>query len=135
LDWHGARTKFAAAFVLALIRVRTVTFPSLALALNPLAKQASNERRLQRFFARFQLDLDVFARLLFALVPSQAPFTVTLDRTHWQVGRVHLNTLLFGVAHQGVSFPIVWKLLGKAGNSNQREREQLLARLLKVVST
>lgn len=133
LDWHGARTEFAAAFVLALLRVRTVSFPSLALALNPFVKQASNERRLQRFFAQFQLNLDAFARLLVALVPTTAPFTLTLDRTHWQVGRVHLNVLLFGVVYQGVAFPIVWKLLGKAGNSNQHEREQLLFRLLQVI--
>lgn len=133
LGWHAARTKFAAAFVLALLRVRTVSFPSLALSLNPHAKQASNERRLQRFFAGFNLDLDAFARLLLALVPASGRLVITLDRTHWQVGQVHLNVLLFGVAHRGVAFPIVWKLLGKAGNSSQAERERLLARLLKIV--
>lgn len=95
LGWHFSRIEFAAAFVLALVRVRTVTFPNLALTLNPRAKQANNERRLQRFFAGFRLDLDGFAQLLLALAPTSGPFTVTLDRTEWQVGRVHLNVLIF----------------------------------------
>lgn len=133
LGWHAARTKFAAAFVLALLRVRTVTFPRLALSLNPHAKQASNQRRLQRFFSGFKLDLDAFARLLLALVPSSGRLVITLDRTHWQVGRVHLNVLLFGIAHRGVAFPIIWSLLGKAGDSNQAERAKLLSRLLKII--
>ncbi len=133
LSWHAARTKFAAAFVMALLRLRTVNFPSLALCLNPHAKRASNERHLQRFFSGFALDLDAFARLLLALVPASGPVVMTLDRTHWQVGQVHLNVLLFGIAHKGVAFPVVWTLLGKAGNSNQVERTALLARLLKVV--
>lgn len=133
LGWHKARIRFTAAFVLALLRVRSVSFPNLALSLNPHAKQASNERRLQRFFRGFKLDLDAFAKLLLALVPNQQEFVITLDRTHWQVGAVHLNILLFGVAHDGVAFPILWRLLGKSGNSNQSEREALLSRLLRVI--
>jgi hypothetical protein len=119
--------------VLALLRLRTVNFPSLALCLNLRAKRESNERRLQRFFAGFKLDLGAFARLLFTLTPASGPLVVTLDRTHWQVGRVDVNVLLFGVTHQGVAFPIIWTLLGKAGNSNLAEREKLLSRLLKVI--
>ncbi len=123
LGWHKARVRFTAAFILALLRVRGVNFPNLALALNPHAKPESNERRLQRFFSGFKLDLDAFARLLLGLVPVQEKLVITLDRTHWQIGNVHLDILLLGVTHQGVAFPILWRLLGKNGNSNQAERE------------
>ena len=133
LHWHKALVRFATAFVLALLRLRTVTFPNLALALNFHAKPESDERRLQRFFASFKLDLDAFANLLLGLVPSQEKLIITLDRTHWQVGRVHLNVLLFGIAHEGVAFPILWRLLGKSGNSSQQERAALLSRLLHVI--
>lgn len=133
LGWHQARIRFTAAFMLALLRVRSVNFPNLALALNPHAKQQSNERRLQRFFSSFKLDLDAFAKLLLELVPNHHKLVITLDRTPWQVGSVHLNILLFGVAHKGVAFPILWRLLGKRGNSNQSERSALLSRLLRVI--
>jgi hypothetical protein len=39
LGCHAARTKLAVSFVLALLRLRTVTFPSLALCLNPVLPQ------------------------------------------------------------------------------------------------
>lgn len=133
LHWHKSRARCAAAFILALMRVRTVSFPSLALTLNPHAKPASNERRLQRFFSTFKLDLDAFAKLLFTLVPTQDKLVITLDRTHWTLGTIHLNLLVFGVAHDGVAFPIVWRLLHKNGNSSQSEREALLGRLLRVI--
>ena len=88
LHWHKSRIRFTAAFILALLRVRTVNFPSLALSLNPHAQQESNERRLQRFFSGFKLNLDAFAQLLLGLVPCQEKLVITLDRTHWQVGSV-----------------------------------------------
>ena len=101
LGWHQARIRFTAAFMLALLRVRSVNFPNLALALNPHAKQQSNERRLQRFFSSFKLDLDAFAKLLLELVPNHHKLVITLDRTPWQVGSVRLNILLFGCNAQG----------------------------------
>jgi hypothetical protein len=42
--------------VLAVIKLRTVTFTSLALVLNPLVKPESNLRRIQRFFSGFTID-------------------------------------------------------------------------------
>jgi hypothetical protein len=132
LGWHKARTRFAAAFVLAVIKLRTVTFTSLALVMNPFVKPESNLRRIQRFFSGFNIDPDTFARLLVSLVPEQDDLLVTLDRTYWRVGRIEINILMFAIAHQGVAFPIVWTLLGKSGISSTRERRELLDRLRNV---
>lgn len=136
LGWHQARTRFAAAFVLAVIKLRTVTFTSLALVLNPLVKPLSNLRRIQRFFSGFDLDQGAFARMLASLVPEQDEQTgilVSLDRTHWRVGKIEFNILMFAITHDGVAFPVVWMLLGKAGISNTSERRALLDRLLAVI--
>ena len=133
LGWHQARSRFAAAFVLAVIKLRTVTFTSLALALNPWAKPLSNLRRIQRFFSSFHIDPDAFAQLLLNLVPEHDELLVTLDRTHWRVGQREINILMFAIAHDGVAFPVVWTPLGKAGISNTRERQALLERLLNVI--
>lgn len=40
---------------------------------------------------------------------------------------------MLSVAYRGIAFPIVWSLLGKAGNSNRAERSALLKRFLKLV--
>lgn len=133
LGWHKARTRFVAAFVLAVIKLRTVTFSNLALVMNPFVKPGSNLRRIQRFFSSFNLDQDAFARLLMSLIPEQDDLLVTLDRTHWHVGRSEINIMMFAIAHQGVAFPVVWTLLGKSGISNTLERQALLERLLTII--
>lgn len=56
LDWQNQRLTFWAQFLLALFQVRTVNFAELATALSPRAKQASNYKRLQRFFRGFTFD-------------------------------------------------------------------------------
>jgi len=133
LPWHKARLTFAATFALALIKVRTVTFGQLALVLNPRVTPEANYRRIQRFFANFALDAECFGRLMLALLPQKKDLVVSIDRTNWQLGSFHLNILLVSVAYRGIAFPIVWSLLGKAGNSNRFERQALVKRFLKLV--
>jgi len=55
---------------------------------------------------------------------------LSLDRTEWKLGRLSINLLFIGVAHQGVAYPLVWCFPGKAGSSNLRERLGLLRRPL-----
>lgn len=50
LKWHGARITFLALFLSALFQVRSVNLTELSVALNPTVKEASNYRRLRRFF-------------------------------------------------------------------------------------
>lgn len=133
LPWHRARTTFTAGFILALIKVRTVTFSQLALALNPDTKPDSNYRRIQRFFADFSFDADLFGRLMLALLPQKRDLVVAVDRSNWQLGDFQINILMLSVAYRGVAFPIVWSLLGKAGNSNLQERHALIERFSRLV--
>lgn len=132
-DWHSARLSCFAAFVVALVKVRTVNLTEVALALNPAVKVASNYRRLQRFLAGFEVDFEAVARLMLALVPVKDDFVVTIDRTNWQFGRVPINVLMLGVAWRGLAFPILWRLLPKSGNSSTDERIALMKRFLHVV--
>ena len=54
--WHKARVRFIAAFIVSLIKLTSVNFTKLANALNGNVKQKSNYRRIQRFFAHFDLS-------------------------------------------------------------------------------
>ena len=132
LQWHRARLDFLAAFVLALIRVRSVNLAQIAVALNPWVHIASNYRRCQRFLAGFSFGQETIGRLILQLLPQnpEQKLVLSLDRTEWKLGRLSINLLFIGVAHQGVAYPLVWCFLGKAGSSNLRERLGLLRRLL-----
>ena len=133
LPWHKARVKFIAAFILSLIKLTTVNFTKLSNALNGKAKQKSNYRRIQRFFALFELPYTAVAGLILNLLPIKTDFTISIDRTTWDFGKLTINLLTAGIVYQGIVFPIVWISLPKKGNSNTSERIQLMERLLQRV--
>ena len=105
--------------LLALFKVQPVNLAQLATALSGRAKVDANYKRLQRFFRGFRFDQAVIARLVIRLLPiREETGSLTMDRTHWKFGRLHINILLLGVAYKGMAFPLFWTLLRKAGNSN-----------------
>lgn len=111
----------------ALIQVRSVNLMKVATAMPGPASKMSRYRRLQRFFSS-KLSPDVFTPLILEKVvkPGKQLFlTLTFDRTHWKFGQTHLNLLCLGVLHQDVSIPLECTSLGKAGNSNTKERKKL----------
>ena len=130
LAWHGARLSFVAAFLMALLRVKTVNFTELATAFSGNAQTDSHYKRLQRFFRHYEMDYAKIAQAVVALMAIPEPWTLAIDRTEWQFGECTFNILMLGVVHEGVAFPLVWCLLDKRGNSNSMERMKLFDQFL-----
>ena len=122
LPWHKARVKFVAALILALVTAKTVNLVELACVFAGKAKQDSKYKKLQRFFRFFEIPYADIAALVVKLLGVDGPWTLSLDRTNWQFGSVHINLLVLGIVHQGIAYPIVWLALDKAGNSSTDER-------------
>lgn len=125
LAWHGARLSFLAAFLIALLRVKTVNFSELATGFSGKAHTESHYKRLQRFFRHYELDYAEIAQAVVTLMAIPEPWVLSLDRTEWQFGECIFNILMLGVVHEGVAFPLVWCVLDKRGNSNSEERMTL----------
>ena len=53
-----------------------------------------------------------------------------LDRTNWEMGNRKINLLVIGLLYKDIFIPLVWKDLEKKGNSNTKERLDLIDRLL-----
>ncbi len=132
LPWHGARLNFLALFLIALIRVRTVDLSSISLAFRTSAKAESNYKRLQRFFAKFDLDFALIAKAVVSLMDIPQPWVLSIDRTQWCFGSTCFNIFVLGIIHNGVAFPVAWTMLEKKGNSNSRERMDLLDQFLQI---
>ena len=131
LPINAARIKFIVLLITALIKVQSVNFERLAQGFDSDAKLNSNLRRIQRFFAGFDLNKDIIAKLLFKMLPFSGPYRLTLDRTNWKYGQKNINILVLGVIYKGLSLPILWTFLGdKRGNSDQIERIDLLKRFI-----
>jgi hypothetical protein len=64
LPINGARIKFIVLLITALIKVQSVNFERLSQGFDNAVELSSNLRRIQRFFAHFDLNSDLISRLL-----------------------------------------------------------------------
>ena len=125
-----ARIKLIAYVIHALCVVQTVSLNKLAAAMPTSVERDSNIRRLQRFFAKYTLSLDLIARMIFSLLPNNGKVTLSMDRTNWKFGEANINILMLGITYKGIAFPLMFKLLPKRGNSNWEERKSLVKRFV-----
>ena len=132
LAWHGARLNFLALFLIALIRSGTVNLEKLAGAFRNEAKQASNYKRLQRFFRDYQLDEEEIAKLIVRMMNIPQPWVLSVDRTTWSFGEITFNILVLGIVYQGIDYPVVWEMLKKKGNTKTDERVSLLKKFREI---
>ena len=73
------------------------------------------------------------AWLIISLTGLHSQAFLVMDRTNWKIGSLDINVLFIGLLlPNGAFIPIVWKSLGKRGNSNTKEREALIKRFLNV---
>ena len=126
LGWHGARLAFVALFLIALFRVKTVNLTQIASGFCGSAQMDSHYKRLQRFFADFEVDYGAIAHTVVQWMQIPEPWVLSLDRTEWQFGGHVFNILTLGIVHEGIAFPVVYWLLDKRGNSNTDERIDLM---------
>jgi len=125
-----ARIKFIGMFICALCKVQVVCFEKLATGFNNASDGNSSLRRIQRFMSNYSLDIDLIAKLIFALLPHEPPYTIAIDRTNWKFGQTNINILVLAIVYKGVAFPLLFKLMPKRGNSNTKERIQIVNRYI-----
>lgn len=125
-----ARIKFFGLFLCALCKVQTVCFEKLASSFDTDVKIDSSLRRIQRFMAEYLLDVNIIARLVFALLPHKPPYRLAMDRTNWKFGTANINILVVAIVYQGVAFPILYALMPKFGNSSTSERIEIMERYI-----
>jgi hypothetical protein len=132
LPWHKARIKFFVLLITALCKMQTVCFERLAEGMDSNAQISSCLRRIQRFFAKFSVDNNKIASILFSLLPCKSNLNISIDRTNWQFGTTDINIFMLSVCYDGIAFPILWKMLAKRGNSNCEERTTLIKRFIEL---
>ena len=127
-----ARIKCLCQLICALCKVQTVNLAKLAAAFDNSATKDSSMRRIQRFMSQLVLDFDIVAKFIVRLLPVKGPFVLTMDRTNWKFGDVNINVLVLGIAYEHMAFPILFRLLPKRGNSNWKERIDIMNRFIRL---
>jgi hypothetical protein len=129
--WNLARVKCLSCLIIALFKVKTVNFAELATAFSGSAKTDSHYRRIQRFFKEVHIHQEMIAQLVASFLPYDQ-FILSMDRTNWMLGCFSINFLVLSIVHQGTAFPILWLFLPKKGNSNTKERIELIDQFLAI---
>lgn len=132
--WNKARVFVIVALVIAIIKLERVNLKKLAKVLNPKQSKEANYRRLNRFFQKFRFDKTTMIKLMGSFLPK-GKLVLSMDRTNWKFGKVHINILMLSVAYKGVAIPVVWYLLKKKtkqGNSGYRDRIRIMKKFIDV---
>ena len=129
--WNLARIQCLSCLIVALFKVKTVNFAELATAFSGPAQVESHYRRIQRFFKEVNLQPDRVAPLVVSCLPYDQ-FILSIDRTNWMLGCFSINFLVLSIVHHGTAFPILWLFLPKKGNSNTKERIELIDQFLAI---
>ena len=113
-----ARIKLQAFVLHAMCVVQTVSLHKIAAAMPTAVNRDSNLRRQQRFLASYALNLDLIAKVFFALLPVKKGLVLSMDRTNWKFGEANINILMLGITYKGIAYPLLFSMLDKRGNSN-----------------
>ncbi len=132
--WNRARIFVIVGLVVSIIKLERVNLKKIAKILNPENTKEVNYRRLSRFFQKFRFDKRTMAKLMSSFLPKEK-FILSMDRTNWKFGKVHINILMLSVAYKGIAIPIVWYLLkkkSKQGNSGYRDRIRIMKKFIEL---
>lgn len=121
-----------ACLIIGLVNGRTVNLSHIASLLPGEALQASNYRRLQRFFQHVSLNQDCVAVLAVKMLNLGRRKTLALDRTNWQIGSTHVNILVLSIVTRRFRVPLLWSFMNHQGNSNKDQRTALIQRYLRL---
>lgn len=131
LQWNKARLTCFIKMLMALFCVKTINLTAIATAMDSDATIDSRYRRVRRFFSLFEIDLTDIARFIFKwFLLDESKVYLILDRTNWKLGKQDINVLMLSVVHGGISLPLFWTNLGRAGNSNTTQRIELMERYI-----
>jgi hypothetical protein len=83
--------------------------------------------KISAFFSISQVEL---ARLTLRLLKIESRFTIAIDRTEWQLGKVWVNVLMLSVAYGGISIPLFWTVSDEKGCSDNAERKEILEKFI-----
>ena len=137
-NWNKSRLTVLTDLLFGLFMVKTVNLSELATVLHSKAKIDSNFKRLQRFF-NWLTSLNNYQESITDLVIAVLDLKnkkndLALDRTDWKFGKKHINILTLGVNFKGISIPLAWISLGRAGNSKTIDRISILKRVMDKIN-
>ena len=130
---NKTRIKYISSLIISLIDVATVNMNRISLKMNSRSKSQSNYRNLQRFFQKFRMNYEEYARFVISHLPKNTQYYLVIDRTNWKFGNTNINVIMLGIIYKNNAMPLYWELLDKRGSSSTRERQNLLNKAIELL--
>lgn len=98
-----SRTKCLAELILSMIKLQTINLANICNGFTGKSKPASTYRRLQRFIKEEIIPSRALAKLIVAIKGLDSgdnkgkSWKLTMDRTNWKIGKIHINILYLAV--------------------------------------
>lgn len=83
MNLHKARLDFLSRYILGIIKSRNVSSGKVALAYPSRAKLESKQRRIERFYSSYELELETVAQGRNSWLPK-GKWILAIDRTNWE---------------------------------------------------
>lgn len=128
-DLHLSRAKCLSWLIGCMLALGEVNLAKLCAVFSSAAKPDSRYRRLRRFMDEVSLCQRTLARFVVAIMGlADGSWTLSMDRTNWKIGKVHVNILYLCLCHGKMGIPLFWSFLEdkKQGNSDHLDRIDLL---------
>jgi hypothetical protein len=84
-------------------------------------------KQLQRFARYFRFSPRLYCKVIWQLYGQGKQVYLTLDRSEWKMRGKWVQVTMIGIAHQGMSVPLLWQVYNGQGNSAYSTRKALLS--------
>ena len=101
-EGQSQRLTMLSKLIIALLKLGTVSYSKLSIAINPRVKRDSNFKRIQRFMKAFSFCKKCYINFVWQLFNnSETWIALSIDRTNWKFGKRNINILLIGISYRG----------------------------------
>lgn len=116
--------------IISIIQAQTNNMKTMSNVAKTKAKSESTYKRFRRFIKSVKIPQASIANfIIYALsINTDKKWIVSMDRTYWMFGKIHLNFLYLALVYKGYAIPLFFTLCGpnKKGHSSIEERNILL---------
>lgn len=125
------RIKLTATLIIGLLKVTESALSRWSKALPGDRSLEAKYKQLQRFVRFFRFSPKLYAQIIWRLYGQDIAVYLTLDRTdriaeRWKMRGQWVQVIMIGIAHQGMSIPLLWQTLNGQGNTPKVVRQALL---------
>ena len=135
-NWNKSRIGCLVKFIFGLFISRTANLSDIATTFSGKAKTESCYKRLQRFLiwvSKLEIYKIKLAKFILSHIKDEK-LIISIDRTNWKFGSSHINIFVIAVFYKGISIPLYWMNLNKAGNTNTKTRIECINKLISIIT-